>query len=87
MDTGITNARVVSVSGSPGPASGIRVNIAATSSDGSPVLYANQIPFGLPQDFDVIIVPRTLVGVAYEGIEILFFCQWNPVTTDCAGGA
>lgn len=87
MDTGITNARVVSVTGSPGPASDIRVDIAGTSSDGSPVLYQSQIPYGLPQDFDIIIVPRGKVGVAYEGTGILFFCQWIPVTTDCAGGA
>ena len=80
--------QVIEVRGSPGPASGITVDVVLNTDAGGAAQerYNFVHPVFLPSEFDLIIRPGALVIVAWVTEEHgLFSVQWEPVTTNCGG--
>ena len=81
----ITKGQVVNVYGSPGPESGITVDIVMDSESGSSQERYNGVhPAFLPTEFDVRIVPGSPAIVSWiDETEGVWAVQWIPVVTDC----
>lgn len=77
-----TDGEVFAVRGSPGPASGISIDVVARGEFGDE-FYNDILPFGLPTEFDVSILVGTPVLLSFRGNEVRCAVAWLPVTTEC----
>lgn len=75
--------QVINVRGSPGPATGIDVDVLIQSPAG-PIMYRGVRPYGLPADFDIRIIPGTKAIVVWiSDTEGVWCCEWVPETEEC----
>jgi len=76
------DGEVIAVRGSPGPASGISIDVVCRGAVGDE-FFNNVRPIHLPDDFDIIIRTGQGVTISWRGEEARFSTPWLPVTTEC----
>lgn len=82
-----SQGEIIAVRGSPGPASGIRIDVAVTSSTGD-FVYRDVYPIGMPSEYDINIEASWGCAITYRGDgEARFWCIFHPVLSSCPGGA